>query len=40
MVEYFYFLLLGEPKSGRTSTASSSMEERSVSGSTRLSAVK
>ena len=38
MVEYFYFLLLGEPKSGRTSTASSSMEERSVSGSTRLSA--
>merc|ERR1712203_785097 len=29
---------IGEPKSGRTSTASSSMEERSVSGSTRLSA--
>ena len=35
-----YFLLSGEPKSGRTSTASSSMEERSVSGSTRLSADK
>merc|ERR1712141_870517 len=30
----------GEPKSGRTSTASSSMEERSVSGSTRVSVDK